>query len=324
MWRIIEFLKTYPRRNFTGGGIVVFLVVFGLIVISPPFTFPESTQVKIEEGVTLRDTANILKTHDVIRSTTLFMLLVRLAPGESNVLHGTYFFEEPQSVLRVVRRLMNGDFRLTPVSVVIHEGTSNAEIAEQLAERFPEFDADEFLRRARGDEGFLFPDTYRFLPTANARSVHQALSQTFEKKIASLTPQIEASDHTLHEIITMASLIEEETQTPRDRRLVSGILWKRLERGMPLQVDATFLYINGKNTFELTLDDLRNNDSPYNTYKYTGLPPGPITNPGLDSIKAALNPEESPYFYYLSDLESNIHYSRTFPEHRRKKALYLD
>jgi UPF0755 protein len=121
----------------------------------------------------------------------------------------------------------------------------------------------------------------------------------------------------------MASLVEEETRTPADRRLVAGILWKRIKLGMPLQVDAVFPYINGKNTYEVTARDLKI-DSPYNTYLYPGLPIAPIANPGLDSIKAAIEPAESPYLYYLSDRAGAMHYAKTFEEHKRNRELYLN
>lgn len=120
----------------------------------------------------------------------------------------------------------------------------------------------------------------------------------------------------------MASLLEEEARTTETRKMVSGILWKRLSAGMPLQVDAVFPYIIGKNTFEITLKDLEF-DSPYNTYKYKGLPPGPISNPGKDSILAAIYPTKSDYWFYLSDKNGLMHYAITFDEHKINKAKYL-
>ena len=120
----------------------------------------------------------------------------------------------------------------------------------------------------------------------------------------------------------MASIIEKEAHTSDDRRVISGILWERLKIGMPLQVDATFLYINGKNTYDLSVDDLAI-DSPYNTYKYAGLPIGPIGNPGLDSLEAALAPMTSPYLYYLSDKSGKTYYARTFNEHKRNREKYM-
>jgi len=121
----------------------------------------------------------------------------------------------------------------------------------------------------------------------------------------------------------MASILEGEALTTSDRKLVAGVLWRRLEIGMPLQVDATFSYVNGKTTFELTLDDLKI-DSPYNTYKYKGLPPTPINNPGLNSINAALYPTKTKYLYFLSGNDGKMHYARTFEEHKRNRQLYLN
>ena len=120
----------------------------------------------------------------------------------------------------------------------------------------------------------------------------------------------------------MASIIEREAITPEARRIVSGILWKRIKMGMPLQVDATFAYVNGKNTYELTAEDLHI-DSKYNTYEYKGLPPGPICNPGLDSIIATIEPTATPYLYYLSEKNGTMHYAKTFEEHKMNKVKYM-
>jgi UPF0755 protein len=120
----------------------------------------------------------------------------------------------------------------------------------------------------------------------------------------------------------MASILEAEARTTETRKIISGILWKRMEIGMPLQVDAPFQYIIGKNTFQLTTNDLKF-DSPYNTYKYKGLPPGPIGNPGLDAISATVNPIKTNYLYYLSDVRGNMHYAKTFAEHVINKEKYL-
>jgi len=121
----------------------------------------------------------------------------------------------------------------------------------------------------------------------------------------------------------MASIIEAEARTTESRRIISGILWKRISLGMPLQVDSTFVYINGKNTYELTSDDLKI-DSPYNTYVYKGLPPTPIGNPGLDAILAALYPKTSKYLYFLSSKSGDMYYATTFEQHKRNKELYLN
>jgi len=121
----------------------------------------------------------------------------------------------------------------------------------------------------------------------------------------------------------MASLLEKEAHIFRDRRMISGVLWKRMEIGMPLQVDAAFLYFLGRTTFDLTLEDLQY-DSPYNTYLHAGLPAGAITNPSLRAIEAAVTPIDNGNLFYLADFSGTTHYSATFEEHLRKKRIYLD
>ena len=134
---------------------------------------------------------------------------------------------------------------------------------------------------------------------------------------------IKKSGRTQDEILTMASILEKEASKIKDRQQIAGVLWHRIDVGMPLQVDAVFPYIIGKNTFELTREDLAV-DSPYNTYKYKGLPPGPIGNPGLDSILAAATPIKSKYVFFLSDKQGNFHYAVTYAQHLVNKAKYLD
>jgi len=134
--------------------------------------------------------------------------------------------------------------------------------------------------------------------------------------------KIDASGHSLEEIVIMASILEEEGITFQDRRMMSGVLWNRINIGMPLQVDAVFPYIIGKNTYQVNLEDLKT-ESPYNTYVNKGLPPGPITNPGFNSIVAALDPVKHDYLYYLSDKQHNTYYAKTFDEHKRDRVLYL-
>ena len=133
---------------------------------------------------------------------------------------------------------------------------------------------------------------------------------------------LKKSGKTLREVVIMASLLEKEAAKTEDRRMVAGILWKRISIGMPLQVDAVFPYIIGKNTFDLTRADLKV-DSPYNTYKYKGLPVGPIANPGLDSMVAAMTPVKSNYIFYLTDMQSKFHFSVTYAQHLANQKKYL-
>ena len=144
------------------------------------------------------------------------------------------------------------------------------------------------------------------------------MTAQFEKKIK----DVELGGKSLEEIIIMASIIEKEASGDDDRKLISGILWKRQSIGMALQVDATFKYILGKESRDLTVADLKV-DSPFNTYTNKGLPPSPICNPGLKSIMAALEPETSPYIYYLHSSDGNVYFAKNFEEHKKNKANYL-
>ena len=147
--------------------------------------------------------------------------------------------------------------------------------------------------------------------------------QNFDAKFSNdLRQETLHQNHTTFEIITIASLIEKEVASDSDRALVSGILWKRMKLNIPLQVDATVLYARPKRIGKVTLADTKIN-SPYNTYRYTGLPPAPIANPGLSAIRAALYPKKSPYLYYLSTPDGKTIFSKTREEHNRAKAKYL-
>jgi UPF0755 protein len=310
-------------RYITGvliGIFVVFSFVYN-VSYKPPKGFPYGSLIEIEKGQNLSYIADYLERKSVIRSAFMYRTIVRLIAGDKNILSGEYFFSVPISVWGVAERTTRGRFGLDPIRVVLPEGVTVFEIAEVLDWKLPSFPVEEFLKLAKDKEGYLFPDTYLFLPNVSPEQIIKELTENFDKKTESLSEDIKNSGHTLKEIIIMASIIERETITDKDRKLVSGVLWKRIKIGMPLQVDATFSYVNGKNTFQLSLKDLKI-DSPYNTYKYKGLPIAPISNPGFDSIVAAIKPQKSPYLYYLSDMNSTIHYSKDFEGHKRNKRKY--
>jgi len=304
--------------------IAVFIISSFIYNLSfkPPRDFPYGSLIEIQKGQNLDEIAEFLEGKSVIRSAFLYKTIARVIAGDEKILSGEYFFSIPMSVFMIAQRTTQGRFGLDPVRVTLPEGVTIFEIQEVLDWKLPSFPSEKFLKLADGKEGYLFPDTYFFLPNVSPEQIIEELSDNFDNKMEGISEQINNSGHTLEEIIIMASIIEREVITNEDKKLVSGVLWKRIEIGMPLQVDATFAYINGKGTFQLSLDDLKI-DSPYNTYKYRGLPIGPIANPGLESILAALEPTKSPYLYYLSDMRSKIHYAADFEEHKRNKAKYL-
>ncbi len=322
-WRLFSVPQLSRRAKlYSACGLALFFAVYFGVLLAPS-DFSRGTVATVEKGMTLGEVADALKKENIIRSPFLFKGAVVLLNGNGTAVSGDYFFNARPTFLEVARRVAHGVYGLSPVKVTIPEGANTFEIAQLAAKKLKKFDSKEFIRIALKDEGYLFPDTYHFLPNAEAEEVYRAMRENFFKKIKPLETAIGDSGKNLHEILTMASLLEEEARAADTRRLIAGILWRRLKIGMPLQVDATFMYINGKNTFELTLEDLADDSSPYNTYTHKGLPPGPITNPGLDSIVAALYPKENPYLFYLADLSGTTYYSRTFDEHKEKKFRYL-
>ncbi|MBI2108775.1 MAG: endolytic transglycosylase MltG [Parcubacteria group bacterium] len=318
----VRILKRYPIIWQLLLLFAIIIIVLYFIFVSPPVSFGADTRFTVEEGLTLSQVSKKLYDRGLIKSQTLFEIIVITLEGEGGVRHGEYLFKKPESAWSIARRITSADFRIIPVSIVIPEGTTVVGMADIFATHLTAFNKDVFIRIAKKDEGYLFPDTYKFFPNDGELKAYRTLRENFDEKIKAVEQNLLQSGKSLKDIIIMASLLEKEARTMETRRTIAGILWKRLELDMPLQVDAVFEYIIDKNTYTLTTEDLQI-DSPYNTYKYKGLPVGPIANPGLDSIRAALTPIESPYFYYLSDKEGNIYYSRTFHEHVAKKARYL-
>lgn len=319
----VSFLRVVPPVWYAAlCSLALAVSVFYALYLTPPRSFPAGAVLSIKQNSSLTEVAAFLRERGIIRSPFWFRSFVILTSGERSVRAGEYFFEKPADVLSVARRLASGMFGIAPIKVVFPEGSSSAQMAAILKNDIPNFDAAAFEKLANADEGYLFPDTYFITPAASPDEALSLLKSTFQKKIAGIAPEIRAFGRPLSDVITMASLLEEEGRTTEARRTIAGILWKRLDSGMPLQVDAPFEYIIGKNSFQLTAKDLTL-DSPYNTYTHKGLPPGPITNPGLDSILAAVTPIKTPYFFYLSDVRGNMHYAATFAEHEANKQKYL-
>jgi UPF0755 protein len=169
-------------------------------------------------------------------------------------------------------------------------------------------------------EGFLFPDTYRAWADQLPEGLMRKQLQEFEKRVPKI--EKERGKRSFMEILTLASLVEKEVANPDDRKTVAGIFMRRLKEGMLLQSDATVNYVTRSGRTRSTADDLKV-DSPYNTYLYKGLPPGPVSNPGDDAIDAALHPAETPYRYFLTDEQGKTYYARTLDEHiqNRYKAF---
>jgi UPF0755 protein len=316
------------RVYYSAGGIMAFLVLALLWYVfsyRPPMSFPTGHIVAVSEGQTLSEIAKSLKRDHVIYSPFWFTNFVLLLKHENKVVGGQYYFDHPATVYEVARRLTQGDYDVDQLKTTIPEGSSIMDIAAILKKNYPSFDTEKFMSLAREREGYLFPDTYYFGADARPEKIVQIMTSTFNKKILdkTLAAEIEAFGRPLKEVITMASILEGEARQTRTRQIVAGILWERIRVGMPLQVDTAFRYVNGKTTKDLSLEDLKI-DSPYNTYVYRGLPPTPISNPGLEAIHAAVSPIATDYFYFLTDKDGNMHYAATHEEHEYNKDRYLN
>ncbi len=307
--------------NHIFNGLALVAVLYALL-IAPPADFPAGQLVPINEGASLSQVAFDFKELSLIRYPLLFEATVTLLTGQDGVKAGDYYFKTPASTFEIAQRVVHASYGLDPIKITIPEGVSNKAVARILDHKLPAFDPDKFLELAQGKEGYLFPETYFFLPNSSEELILIKMEQTFHEKIATVQSEIAESGREVDEIVIMASLLEGEARTTATRQTIAGILWKRLDAGMRLQVDAVFPYIMGKNTFQLTREDLRV-DSPYNTYLYKGLPAGAINNPGLNAILAAANPQESSYWFYLSDMRGNMHYATNFENHKANKKKYL-
>lgn len=320
--------------NFTyyGGKIKIWAYTFFVAIIillvtyyygwRAPADFPVGTLFTVNDGKGLTQTAVQLRTAGAIRSEFWFKSFLVLFGGPKGLIAGDYALVEKADVFILASRFSRGDYELEPVKITIREGLNIFEIASILEEKIPRINREEFIDKAGNFEGYLFPDTYYFLPNSSIDTVLNVMNKNFMKTIESLSDDIKSFDKPLSDIIKMASIIEKESNKFEDSRIVSGILWSRLALGMPLQVDVSFKYINGKVTKDLSLEDLKV-DSPYNSYLYKGLPPTPISNPGLNSILAAVQPIETNYLYFLSDYNGNMHYAETYKAHLQNKKLYL-
>ncbi len=320
-------LSSRWRENVNKRSLVI-LAALGMVLlytylfhVRAPNDFPIGELVAVESGRSVSELAYDLKAHGVIRSPLVFKGLILVLGSDRTVRAGDYLFKEPRDVLSIARAMAAGAFGLEPIRIRIPEGAHTREIAAIYDSFLQRFDADAFVSKAQPQEGYLFPDTYFFLPNATEDTVIATMRQNFDTQLAKVLPQIEEFGEPLSDIIILASIIEKEARNSDDRRKISSVLWNRLERDMALQVDVTFLYTIGKGTFELTKDDLAS-DSPYNTYVNKGLPPTPIGSPSLDAILAAVQPADTDYLFFMADLTGVTHFCRTHACHVANKARY--
>jgi UPF0755 protein len=314
------------RRKVIISIIITILTFGGLLIIGQlwtPSSFPVETIYNIEKGTGLNSLAKDLALKKIIKSPFWFKSFSVLFGGPKGIIAGDYVLNKRQNTISIAYRISIGKFDLIPVKITIPEGLNIFEISKILAQKFPKISETDFIKLAQKNEGYLFPDTYFFTSNSKAEDIILEMKNNFQNKIITLKTEINNFKKPLVDIIKMSSIVEKETRTMESRQIVAGILWERIKLGMPLQVDVSFKYINGKVTENLTLQDLKI-DSPYNSYLYKGLPPTPISNPGLESIQATVTPIETDFLYFLSDKKGNMYYAKTYKEHLQNKELYLE
>ena len=309
------------------GSLVKFILIaalgYGIYVIlfgTPDLKAP--AQVEIPKGAGVSDIAAKLKDAEVIRSKFGFETLVWLMRASSKLQAGDYKFEAKDfSLADIVRMLTSGLGAMNEREITVIEGWGVDDIGGYL-EKEGIGTKREFFEHIKS-EGYLFPDTYRVRKDATQKEVVQKMLDNFDKKVTEeMRRDIAEQGKDIFDIVRMASIIEAEVPHEEDRAVISGILWKRLDIGMALQADSTLNYAIGGTRAALTFAQLKI-DSPYNTYKYRGLPPGPIGNPGLSAIRAAIYPRHTAYLYFLSGKDGKTYFAKTLEEHNENKAKYL-
>ena len=344
----------YRRRRGKAVRIFVILLIFGLLGlgigmlwydrgVEKPFGAQAQTQeFMVESGWGSTEIGAALKAAGLIQSDTLFKLYTWRQGISSSLQGGQYFLSPAMNIIEISDILRRGEGVTKERTITILEGWRLSQIADYL-EREGVVGRQEFLgivqkksdwwddypvlasRPSTVDlEGYLFPDTYRIFRDATAQDLVKKMLGTLESKFtAELRAEVERQGKTIHDVLTLASILEREVRTTQDRKLVADLFWRRVDAGIGLQADSTVNYATGKSLPAVTAEDLEI-DSPYNTYKYRGLPPGPIASPSADSIKAAIFPTPNDAWFFLTTLDDGrVIYSIDHDEHVANKARYL-
>ncbi len=317
------------NANFKSKIMLFIAIVVGVIIyfdfVRAPSNFPSNNLISISEGMNISAIAKHLEDNNVIRSATFFEWIVRLYGADKKMFAGDYIFKHPVSVFEVVKRIRIGAYGLDPVVVRVPAGGTVKDIASILEEKMIKFDKEEFVNVANKYEGYLFPDTYYFLPNASPNVIVGTMVDNFFDKYEEVKDDAEKTGLTLHEFVTLASIVELEAWKYEDRRKIAGVLLNRLDIDMPLQVDVSFVYLMNKGTFQVTKSDMKN-QSPYNTYVHKGLPPGPLGSPSLSAMRATANPadRDKKWLFYLADKDGTTYFSKTYEQHLALKRKYID
>ncbi len=319
---------TYHRRRFLALGLVLIGVLVAWFLIAffqpPPFDPGDGSGeaiVTVPEGATASEVADLLTKQDVVSNGTLFQWRLKLSGDEDKILPGRYVLAQNMSYGAAIDKLTSSGGQVT---VTIPEGEDRVQAAATIkglglsgdylaaTKSFKGFDPNRYgAKNPPSLEGFLFPATYQLDPGANVDQLVSEQLQAFQQNIAGVNLSYAKSKNlTVYDVLTIASMIDKEVQIPSERPLVAAVIYNRLHRGMPLQIDATTRFQFHNYTGDITESQLQSS-SPYNTRINAGLPPTPIGNPGLDAIKAAARPAKVNYLYYVLNGNNSGHHCFT-------------
>lgn len=331
-----RFIRRYRYYLILVFGVILLASVYILMSLSPVSSSSKSREVvvAIPVSATANQVGEILKQNELVRSPLLFSLYARYTGMDSRIKAGEYRLNDSFSTPEVLRELVEG--RLAEQSFTVPEGFTTAQIADLLASKGLA-DREKFLKAVSDEEfsypfiqglpkgekrleGYLFPDTYQADRGSTEKSIIDMMLKRFESEMEELNyeAQAESNGVTLHEALTIASLVEREALVDEERPLIAGVIYNRLEIDMPLQLCATVQYAQGATKPKLYYEDLEI-DSPYNTYKIYGLPPGPISMPGRNSLLAAVRPASTEYLYYVAKPDGTHAFAATLAEHDANK-----
>lgn len=327
--RLIRVHKNHLAAILAAGFL---LGLMGFLILRSPLE--QQKEVVIKEGQGLYVIAGILKEEGVIGSKLVFVSYALITGNEKNLQAGRYLFKPGVTVPSIIHSMAEGFAESNDIVLTVPEGFNIFDIDERLS-AFGLIRKGEFAIKYHTDEGQFFPDTYRFKREGEtADTIAEKMKNHLNLKFEDLS--IVLSSIVLQDTLTRASMLEKEAQKEEDMRLVAGVIENRLERGMLLQIDATVSYgaclrrsiaekfLRYCDVSQVPVGTEIRVDGPYNSYMRTGLPPGPIANPGFKAIQAVLNPQKSDYLYYLSTRDgSQIIFSKTAAEHAANRRKYL-
>lgn len=337
-------MKLSKKRVIILVSSVILLVLIGALFVAyegGPYDKNNGKDIVVDipMGSTVSSVADILKENNLIKNEVLFKLNFKMKNNASHMKSGKYLLSQKLSNSDIIEKLVSGEIYRDGIKVTIPEGSTSNEIIallvknelgkkedfEKLVSNPSEFYSDfEFLdqKDIKSLEGFLYPSTYYFDKDAKPKDIIKEMLKLFKRNYTEeLQKKQKERNMTLQEVVNLASIVEKEAVIDEDRPIIASVFYNRLDKDMPLQSDATLQYIFEERKKSMTYNDLKI-DSPYNTYIQKGLPPTPIANPSIKSIKAVLEPSDTDYLYFVASIDGGNVYSKTYEEHKKNVEQY--